>query len=518
MAGPAGWQLAVVTKVDAQSVSIAGLPDDGANSGAGANSGTGNSGTGTVPFAEMTWARPTLANQTVGGAPGRPANVVSVGDVIVVEKVDKPDGANAKPYPPKTYALRQVPNVEGGVVVMDTQTGRVLAMSGGWSYGRSQFNRAVQASRQPGSAFKPFVYLAAMDSGLTPASIGQDEPFSYDPGRGQPVWSPKNYGGDYMGPMTLQRALELSRNLVTVRVAQQVGMKHVAEVAKEFGVVDSMGLYLPMALGAADTTLLRMTMAYAMLANGALEITPSLVDRVQDRNGKTVYRHEPRACQGCGEQAGQQPAPPEIVDSRKPFHDPASVYQVVHMLQGVTTRGTAAQLAVLGRPIMGKTGTTNDARDNWFMGSTPDITIGIYVGFDEPRTLGPGNMETGSGNAAPIYERIAREIFKGKPPTPFRIPPGLRLVKWSYEGGTIDEVFKPGTEPGSGYNANALDGSGQSRSYRPLRRGPAAGRRRPPPGPVRHGRDLLIFRTASGSARARRSPSCSSPPLGGEAG
>ena len=161
----------------------------------------------------MTWARPTLANQTVGGGPGRPANVVSVGDVIVVEKVDKPDGANAKPYPPKTYALRQVPNVEGGVVVMDTQTGRVLAMSGGWSYARSQFNRAVQASRQPGSAFKPFVYLAAMDAGLTPASIGQDEPFSYDPGRGQPVWSPKNYGGDYMGPMTLQRALELSRNL-----------------------------------------------------------------------------------------------------------------------------------------------------------------------------------------------------------------------------------------------------------------------------------------------------------------
>ncbi len=325
LAGPAGWQLAVVTKVDPQSVSIAGLPDDGENSGAnagagsnaGASSGT-NSGTGTVPFAEMTWARPTLANQTVGGAPGRPANVVSVGDVIVVEKVDKPDGANAKPYPPKTYALRQVPNVEGGVVVMDTQTGRVLAMSGGWSYGRSQFNRAVQASRQPGSAFKPFVYLAAMDSGLTPASIGLDEAFSYDPGRGQPVWSPKNYGGDYMGPMTLQRALELSRNLVTVRVAQQVGMKKVAEVAKEFGVIDNLGLYLPLALGAGDTTLLRMTMAYAMLANGALEITPSLVDRVQDRNGKTIYRHEPRACVGCGEQTG-----PKLVAARDRRFAPA---------------------------------------------------------------------------------------------------------------------------------------------------------------------------------------------------
>jgi penicillin-binding protein 1A len=457
--GPPGWQLAVVTKVDAQSVSIAGLPDGG---------GT-NSETGTVPFAEMTWARPTLAGQTVGGGPGRPANVVSVGDVIVVEKVEKPDaatgGANAKPYPPKTYALRQVPNVEGGVVVMDTQTGRVLAMSGGWSYGRSQFNRAVQAARQPGSAFKPFVYLAAMDSGLTPATIGLDEAFSYSPGYGQPVWSPKNYGGDYMGPMTLQRALELSRNLVTVRVAQRVGMKKVAEVAKEFGVVDNMATYLPLALGAGETTLLRLTMAYAMLANGALEITPSLVDRVQDRNGQTVYRHEPRACTGCGEQAAKSPAPPEIVDPRKPFHDAASVGQIVHMLQGVTTRGTAAQLAVLGRPIMGKTGTTNDARDNWFMGSTPDITVGIFVGFDEPRTLGPGNMETGSGNAAPIYERIAREVFKGKAATPFRIPPGLRLVKWSYEGGTIDEVFKPGTEPGAeGYNPVTIDGSTGSSS------------------------------------------------------
>jgi penicillin-binding protein 1A len=452
LAGPPGWQLAVVSKVDAQSVQLVGLP---ANS-----DGTG--GEGTVPFAEMAWAQPTLAGQTVGGAPGRPANVVSVGDVIVVEKIDRPSGAaaNAKPYPARTYALRQVPNVEGGVVIMDTQTGRVLAMSGGWSYGRSQFNRAVQAARQPGSAFKPFVYVAAMDAGLTPATVVLDEPFSYSPGYGQPVWSPKNYGGDFLGPATIQRGLELSRNLMTVRVAQQIGMKKVAEVAKEFGVVDSMGLYLPMALGAADTTLLRMTMAYSMLANGALEITPSLIDRVQDRNGKTVYRHEPRTCTGC-----DQPAAPEIVDPRKPFHDPASVYQVVSMMQGVTVRGTAGRLAALGRPIAGKTGTTNGPNDNWFIGSTPDITVGIYIGFDEPRTLGPGNLETGGGNAVPIYEQIARQIFKDKPPTPFRIPPGLRLVKFSYEGGTIDQVFKPGTEPGAeGYNPVTLDGSTGSSS------------------------------------------------------
>ncbi|MDP1751697.1 MAG: penicillin-binding protein 1A [Reyranella sp.] len=440
--GPADWHLAVVSKVDAQSVQVVGLPD----------------GEGTVPFAEMTWARPTLADQRVGNPPRAPRDVVSVGDIIVVEKVTS---ANNKPYPPKTYGLRQVPNVEGGVVVMDTQTGRVLALSGGWAYGRSQFNRAVQAARQPGSAFKPFVFLAAMDAGFTPATIVLDGPFSYDPGHGQPVWSPKNYGGDYLGPATVRRGLELSRNLMTVRIAQQVGMKNVVQVAKEFGVTDNMGAYLPMAIGAGETTLLRMTMAYAMLANGALEITPSLVDRVQDRNGKTIYRHEPRACKGCGEAAtGGKPAAPELIDSRKPFHDPASVYQVVHMMQGVTVRGTAGRLAALGRPIAGKTGTTNDARDNWFLGATPEITVGIYIGFDEPRTLGPGNAETGGGNAVPIYEQIAKQIFKGKPPTPFRIPPGLRMVRSTYEGGTIDEVFKPGTEPGSdGEMVMPLDGS-----------------------------------------------------------
>ncbi|WP_395709778.1 penicillin-binding protein 1A [Reyranella sp.] len=443
--GPPAWQLAVVAKVEAQLVQLVGLPD----------------GEGTLPFAEMAWARPTLPEQRVGNPPRSPKDVVAVGDVIVVEKVTT--GAGSKPYPPKTYGLRQVPNVEGGVVVMDTQTGRVLAMTGGWSYGRSQFNRAVQAARQPGSSFKPFVYLAAMDAGFTPASIVLDAPFSYDPGYGQPIWSPKNYGGDFLGPATVRRGLELSRNLMTVRMAQQIGMKKVVEVAKEFGVTDHMGAYLPMSLGAGETTLLRMTMAYAMLANGALEITPSLVDRVQDRNGKTIYRHEPRTCRGCGEQAqGKVPVPPEIVDPRKPFHDPASVYQVVSMMLGVTTRGTAAQLAALGRPIAGKTGTTNDARDNWFLGSTPDITVGIFIGFDEPRTLGSGNQETGGGNAAPIYQSIAQEIFKGKPPTPFRIPPGLRLVKYSYEGGAIDEVFKVGTEPGSeGFNQTPLDGSGQ---------------------------------------------------------
>jgi penicillin-binding protein 1A len=494
--GPATWQLAVVTKVDPLQAEIAGLP-----------TADGSTGEGLVPFSEMRWACATGPNQTVGGCPGRPADVVKVGDVIVVERIATPPGkaaaakssadkpaadkpavvtrtaatvSAAKPVPTDIYGLRQVPNVNGAVVAMDPQTGRVLAMSGGWSYGMSQFNRAVQAQRQPGSSFKPFVYVAAMDAGLTPSTLVLDAPFEYDPGHGQPIWRPGNYGDEApLGPATVRRGLEQSRNLMTVRMAQQIGMKRVVDIAHDFGIADHMSAYLPMALGAVDTTLLRMTMAHAMLANGAREITPSLIDRVQDRNGKTIYRHEPRICRGCGEAAaGQKPRPPEIVDPRQPFHDPATVYQVVNMMLGVTTRGTAAQLASLNRPIAGKTGTTNDSRDTWFIGSTPDLTIGVYVGFDEPRTL--GKQEQGSFTAAPIYERIAKVVYKDKPPVPFRAPPGLRLVRvdhdsgqpaWSGDPNAIDEYFKPGTEPAGDGSGPVLDGSGSFSALDPSQAG-----------------------------------------------
>ncbi len=465
--GPDSWKLAVVTKVDAQSVMIGGLPTaDGSDGKYG--------GVGTLPFAEMRWACRTGPDQTVGACPGRPADVVAVGDVIVVEKVDKPAGApaNAKPYPPNTYGLRQVPNVNGAVVVMDPRDGRVLALSGGWSFGMSQFNRAVQAQRQPGSSFKPFVYLAAMDAGLTPSTIVEDAPFEYNPGYGQPIWRPSNYEHDFQGPQPVFYGLWHSRNLMTVRMAQQIGMKRVVQVAKEFGIADNMGAYLPMALGAVDTTLLRMTMAHAMLANGAREITPSLVDRVQDRNGKTIYRHETRVCEGCGAAAeGQKPSPPRLVDNRKPFHDPQTVAQVVNMMLGVTTRGTGAALGDMGRPIAGKTGTTNGPKDVWFFGSTPDLTIGTYVGFDEPRDL--GRQEQGALTALPIYRSIADVVYQGKPPIPFKVPPGLLLVHVNVASGQatsfgdpqgVDELYKPGTEPGSGYQSDMapIDGSAQT--------------------------------------------------------
>jgi penicillin-binding protein 1A len=345
------------------------------------------------------------------------------------------------------------------------QTGRILAMSGGWSYQRSQYNRATQAQRQPGSAFKPFVYLAGLNAGMTPATLILDAPVEISPGPGQPVWRPQNYGGAAgAGPMTLRRGIELSRNLMTVRLARSIGMKKVAAVARQFGVDENLKPYLPMALGAGETTLLRMTMAYAELANGARQITPSLIDRVQDRDGHTVFRHDPRTCVACDAPDASPIRIPTIVDKRQPFFDPASTYQVVHIMQGVTVRGTAARLAKLGRPIAGKTGTTNDSRDVWFIGATPELVIGVYVGYDDPKTL--GRTETGSSVAVPIYESIAREVFKDKAPTPFRIPPGLRLMRVNLSDGmpapgdpsAIWEAFKPGTEPVPGAPYYVVDG------------------------------------------------------------
>ncbi|MCW5746893.1 MAG: penicillin-binding protein 1A [Alphaproteobacteria bacterium] len=398
-------------------------------------------GEGLIPFAEMTWT-----------GKQRP---LAAGDIVAVEPRPKAAG---------TYGLRQIPDVDGAVLVMDVQTGRILAMTGGWSYQRSQYNRTTQAQRQPGSSFKPFVYLAGLQAGMTPATLLLDAPLEISPGPGQPVWRPQNYGGAASGgPMTFRRGVELSRNLMTVRLARAIGMEKVAAVARQFGVVDDLKPYLPMALGAGETTLLRMTMAYAMLANGALPITPSLIDRVQDRDGHTIFRHDPRTCIGCGG-AGVGPGQmPNVVDQRKPFFDQASTYQIIHIMQGVTVRGTAGRLARLGRPIAGKTGTTNDSRDVWFIGATPELVIGVFVGYDDPKSLG---RETGGSVAVPIFERVAREVFKDKAPTPFRIPPGLRLMRVNPDDGTpapgdpsaIWEAFKPGTEPSPEGNFYVVDG------------------------------------------------------------
>ena len=436
-----GWRLATVTAVGPETAEI-GLKDGSA---------------GVIPFAEMAWARPWLENQRVGAAPDNPADVLVRGALILVEPVA--ENAEGEAYPENSYALMQVPEVSGGMVAMDPRTGRVLAMTGGFSFGESEFNRATQALRQPGSAFKPFVYLTAFQNGFTPASIILDAPITIDQGEELGKWKPANYSDRFYGPSTLRLGVEKSRNLMTVRLAQQVGMDKIAQTAERFGIVDNLQETLAMSLGSAETTVLRMVTAYSELANGGKGIEPTLIDRIQNRNGATIYRHDPRACEGCSGVAWrEQQAVPVPLDTRPQIADPATVYQVVSILQGAVQAGTGVRLRELGRPLAGKTGTTNESRDTWFMGFSPNLVAGVYVGFDTPRPLGP--RETGSSVALPVFKSFMEKALDGVPITPFRIPPGIRLV-WVDRAngertspgaeGAVLEAFLPGTEPGSGY-------------------------------------------------------------------
>jgi penicillin-binding protein 1A len=418
----------------------------------GAEIGFGDGTKGRIPLAELRWARPLLEGQKRGPKVTKAADVLAAGDVVVVESV-KAD-ADGKPYPPGTYDLYQIPNVNGGLVALDPHTGRILAMAGGYSFERSQFNRVTQANRQPGSAFKPFVYLAALDAGYTPSTLILDAPFVIDQGPGLPKWRPANYTNKFYGPSTMRLGIEKSRNLMTVRLAQTVGMDKVAAYAERFGVVDKLPESLSMALGSAETTLLRLTTAYAMLVNGGKQITPTLVDRIQDRHGVTIFRHDKRPCPNCRAPHWVGQGVPEIPDTRKAVTEPGSAYQIVNMLRGVIERGTGKRVQAVGKPLAGKTGTTNDEKDTWFIGFTPDLTVGVFIGFDEPRPL--GRQETGSSVSAPVFRDFMAAALDGKPAIPFRIPPAIRLVRVNAETGelarprdkdVILEAFKPGTVP-----------------------------------------------------------------------
>ncbi len=405
-----------------------------------------------IPMAELTWARPWLKGQKVGKKPKQPGDVLAPGDVVMVEPATSAD--EKKPYEPNAYGLRQIPDINGALVALDPHTGRILAMSGGFSYEQSQFNRATQAWRQPGSAFKPFVYLAGLDSGFTPATIILDAPFVIDQGAGQGKWKPANYSNKFYGPTPMRIGIERSRNLMTVRMAQTIGMEKIVDYAVRFGVVEDMPPLLSMALGAGETTLLRLTTAYAMLVNGGMRIDPTLIDRIQDRLGETVYRHDKRACLDClpSVWAGQEA--PDLPDSRERVADQGSAYQVVSMLEGVVQRGTGRRIRSVGKPLAGKTGTTNQNTDTWFMGFSPDLAVGVFAGFDEPISL--GRKETGSSIAAPVFRDFMAGALANKPAIPFRIPEGLRLVRLNVETGrlarpgdkrVILEAFKPGTVP-----------------------------------------------------------------------
>ncbi len=430
------WALAVVTGRDARQAEIGFL--DGT--------------TGHIPMAELAWARPWLKGQKVGAKPKNPDAVLDSGDVVLVERVAA--DAEGEPYPEGAYGLRQIPDIDGGLVAIDPHTGRVLAMTGGFSYEQSQFNRVTQAMRQPGSAFKPFVYLAALDSGFTPATIVLDAPFVIDQGPGQGKWKPANYSRKFYGPSPMRIGIEKSRNLMTVRLAQTMGMDKVVDTARRFGIIDDMPPVLSMALGAGETTLLKLTRAYAMLVNGGKRIDATLIDRIQDRHGLTIFRHDTRACQGCQGEAWAGQEPPELPDERKRVADPASAYQVVSMLHGVVQRGTGRRVRAVGKPLAGKTGTTNDSMDTWFLGFSPDLAVGVFIGFDEPRPLGP--RETGSSVSAPVFRDFMAAALEGQPAIPFRIPPGIRLVRINLDTGRVAragdkrvilEAFKPGTAP-----------------------------------------------------------------------
>jgi penicillin-binding protein 1A len=357
------------------------------------------------------------------------------------------------------------------MIVEDPWTGRVLAMVGGFSYDQSQFNRATQALRQPGSSFKPIVYAAALDNGYTPSSLILDAPIEIDQGPGLGTWKPENYEHDFFGPSTLRFGVEHSRNVMTVRLAQDIGMPLIAEYAKRFGIYDDLPPYLSFALGAGETTLLRMTTAYAMFDNGGRRIKPTLIDRIQDRYGHTVYRHDERECIGCDAQKWDNQPEPSLIDRSQRVLDPMTAYQITSIMEGVVQRGTAAGAGFqkeVGKPVAGKTGTTSDFKDAWFIGFTPDVVVGVYMGFDKPRSLGRG--ETGGALAAPVVKNFMKVALANKPAMPFRVPPGIKLVRVDLKTGTragpetqraILEAFKPGTAPPDNYSVVGY-GNGES--------------------------------------------------------
>ncbi len=419
-----------------------------------------------VPLEHVKWARWEKGPQRRRPIK-RVGDVLFPGDVVYVEK--DPEAADGR-----TYILRQVPEVSGAIVAMDPHTGRVLALVGGFTFAKSEFNRATQAWRQPGSSFKPFVYAAALDNGYTPSSVVLDAPISLPMGNGR-MWTPKNYGGKFYGPSTLRTGIERSRNVMTVRLAKDMGMPLVSEYAIRVGIYDELMPVLSMALGAGETTVLRLTSAYSMIANGGRKVQATLVDRIQDRHGKTIYRHDERICETCTATGWIGQDEPGLIDNREQVLDPMTAYQVTSMMEGVVQRGTATRVRAVGKPVAGKTGTTNDERDAWFVGFSPDLAVGVFVGYDTPKPMGRG--ATGGQVAAPIFTQFLKQALADKPAVEFRVPQGIKLIAINRRtglrsgasgGDVILEAFKPGTGPPDTYSIIGFDGSaGTLRQVRP---------------------------------------------------
>jgi penicillin-binding protein 1A len=349
-------------------------------------------------------------------------DLLKLNDIIYVQKIKK-----------NKWSLKQLPKINGAIVVMDPYTGRVLAMVGGFSFKLSEFNRATQAKRQPGSAFKPVVYAAALENGFNPSTLILDAPFVIDQGEGLKTWKPENYGKKFYGPSTLRTGLEKSRNLMTVRVAQKVGFDQISKITKDFGIYDQVPELLSVSLGAAETTLVKLTNAYCTFVNGGKKVTPIFIDRIQDRRGKTIFNADKRKCIGCEGISYLKDEIPLIQDDRKQIISSETAYQITSMLEGVIKRGTGRELRDLNLSLAGKTGTTNKNMDAWFLGFTSKLVIGVYVGFDEPKTL--GKYETGAKVALPVFKKFVEKVIRKKDALPFKVPKGINLVMVDVETG-----------------------------------------------------------------------------------
>lgn len=340
------------------------------------------------------------------------AKTLRVGDVILVKSEQN------------KYRIKQLPKVQGAIVVIDVNNGRVLAMQGGYSFDQSEFNRVTQAVRQVGSTFKPFVYLAGLESGFYPNSIIDASPIEIDLGPGLGIWRPRNYHGAVMDKMTFRQAIEKSVNTATIRIAKEVGMAKIADIAKRFGLFDDMPEYFSYAIGAGETTLMRLTTAYAMFANGGKQITPTMIDYIEDRNGKVLYRADNLLIEGESENG----LPPKLNDTRPQILDEQSIYQITSLLEGVIQRGSGASARFLNIPLAGKTGTSNESRDTWFVGYTPDIAVGVFVGFDD-HNKSLGKNANGAVTALPIFIDFMKDAKKFFSPKPFKVPQGISLRK-----------------------------------------------------------------------------------------
>ncbi len=427
-----GWKKAIVISVKDDSAEI----------------GFVNGTKGIIPLSDLVWARRVIDDRRSDVAVSSVKQVLSVGDIIFVK---------AKNSDSKTYSLQQVPELNGSIIVLDPHTGRVFAMVGGFSYTRSKFNRATQAYRQPGSTIKPFVYLTALATGnYTPSSIILDAPVVLEKSDGE-LWRPENYDNAFAGEITFRRALEKSKNNPTIRIAKDIGVRNFIKTALKFGIykkVDDPNL--SMALGSGDTTLIDLTSAFAQLINGGKKLETIIVDRVQDRNGKTVYKTDKHICENCsGIEWSSDLLPPEIPDDREQLADPVSIYQIVSILQGVVDRGSGWKARIPGKTIGGKTGTSNDQKDVWFVGGTPDLVAGVFLGYDQPKSL--GSYAAGGSLAAPIFKDFMQEVLKDKKDIAFRVPHGVSFVRVNRETGkpativdnnynVILEAFREGTE------------------------------------------------------------------------